>query len=85
MLRDPINERKKCCGSVFFKRLGGFTLSFHDPLNKLFLVAVRHKGGLNILFLGGCATRHGNDVAGSVIKAPYHTTLDVLRMMGVKS
>ena len=85
LLRDSIDERKKCRGSVFFKRLGGFTLSFHDPLNKGFQVTVVHKGGLDLLFLSVCATRLGNDVEGSVIGASYHTTLDVFRMMGVKS
>ena len=38
-----------------------------------------------MLFLGGCATRLGNNVACSVMKTFYHTTLDILRMMGVKN
>ena len=37
-----------------------------------------------MLFLGGCATMVGNNIGGSVIKAFYHTTLDVFRMIGVK-
>ena len=71
MLRDPIDEWKKCCGSVIFKRLGGFTLSFHDPLYKGFRVTVGHKGGLDMLFLGGCATLLGNDVGSPDIKAGW--------------
>ena len=42
-------------------------------------------GELDMLFLGGCATRLGNDVGGPFIRASYHTTLDVFRMMGVNS
>ena len=61
-MRDPIDEPMKCCGSVFFNHLGGFTLSSHDMLNKGFQVTVGHKGGLDMLFLGGCATRLGNNV-----------------------
>ena len=81
MLTDPIDERKKFRGSVFFKRLGGFTLSFHDPLNKGFRVTVGHKDGLDMLLHGGCARRFGSDDGGPVIKASYHPTLDVLRMI----
>ena len=85
MLRDPIDGRMKCRGTVFFKHLGGSTLSFHNPLNKGFRVTVGHKGGLHMLFFGGCATRLGNDVGSPVVKASCHTTLDVFWMMGVKS
>ena len=60
-------------------------LSFHDPLYKGFRVTVGHKAGLDMLFIGGCATMLGNDVGSPDIKASHHTTLDVFRMMGVKS
>ena len=32
LLRDLIDERIKCPGTVFYERLGGFTLSFHGLL-----------------------------------------------------
>ena len=83
-MRNLIDEWKKCRVSVFFQLLGGFTLSFHDPLYKVFRVIVGHKAELSMLFLGGCATRLSSDVGRPVIKASYHTTLDVFRMMGVK-
>ena len=51
---------------------------------KAFRVTVRHKGRLDMLFLGGCAAKLGNDVGDPVIRASYHTTLDVFRMMGVE-
>ena len=85
LLRDPIDERKKFRGSVCFIDLDGFKLSLHDPMNKIFRVTIGHTGGLYMLFLGGCATRLGNDVGSPVIKASHHTTLDVFTMMGVKS
>ena len=37
------------------------------------------------MFFDGSTTRLGNDVGGSVIKALYSTTFDVLRMMEVQS
>ena len=37
-----------------------------------------------MLFLGGCATRLGNNVGGPVIRTFYHTTLDIFRMIGDK-
>ena len=38
-----------------------------------------------MLFLGGCATRLGNDVGSPDIREFYNTTFDIFRMMGVKS
>ena len=85
LLRDPVNERKNCRGFIFFICLGLSTHSIHDPLNNGFRVTIGHTGGLYMLFLAGWATRLDNDVGGSVVTAYYHTALDVLRMLGVKS